>query len=51
VEYRWCNVLVDWEKQKGKIEEDFNNTKDSKLWINTDDTRKATPGQKNPGVE
>ncbi len=36
---------------KGKTENDFNNTKDSKLWINTDDARKATPGQKNPGVE
>jgi hypothetical protein len=36
---------------KGKTEEDFNNTKDPKLWINTDDGRKATPGHKNPGVE
>ncbi len=36
---------------KGKTEDAFNNTRDSKLWINTDDARKATPGQKNPGVE
>lgn len=35
----------------GKTEDDFKNTKDSKLWINTDDARKATPGQKNPGVK
>jgi len=34
-----------------KREDDFNNSKDSKLWITTDDVRNATPGRKNPGIE